>query len=249
MGFLTGSVKKEVQQPVFFDPMGPTQEVYDPRKNRRYQWFESTGGHAPRADIFNYLSGQQPGLRQWASDFTGRLGSAAANPGFGSQAALARRTLEGAYLTPSSQMEQAMATMRRRAGADAADQVANLQSQYGRAGLGFSTANQQAAQAAQAASTARADELEAATRLQDYQTERGRQMMAGDLLQSAVSTPLEYLSKVPQAVTDPQARIAQIISGLASGGQIATPDMAMIKKPGALDYLVQLVGAAAGAMG
>lgn len=91
------------------------------------------------------------------------------------------RTLSGSFLNSAPQMrentDQMSAGIRQRANAEAADQSAGIKSQFNRAGMGFSTANQQAQQSAGAAERARANELDAATRLSARQ-EADRQKIA-----------------------------------------------------------------------
>ena len=101
-----------------------------------------------------------------------------------------QNTLGGKYLNAAPQMNAdvsgIMNAVNQRSGAQAADQSAGLRSQFARAGLGFSTANQQAQQSAGAAERARANELNAQTALNarqeadrakiaSYMAERGMQ--------------------------------------------------------------------------
>lgn len=105
------------------------------------------------------------------------------------------KTLSGAYLNSSPQatanVDPMLAGVRRRGQAEAADNNAAIQSSFNRAGMGFSTANQQAQQANNAAASARSGETEAAARLAaqqaadqqkfaGYQAERGIQSQAAN---------------------------------------------------------------------
>jgi hypothetical protein len=110
------------------------------------------------------------------------------------QGDVTRDTLAGRYLNSTPELnynlDPMLAGVRRRGNAEAADTASNIRSAYGRAGMGFSTANQQAEQANQAAASARSDETEANARTeaqiakeqakqQAYLAERGYQNQAG----------------------------------------------------------------------
>lgn len=101
-----------------------------------------------------------------------------------------QNTLAGKYLDSAprltSNVDPMLSGVRARGQAEAADANANVRSSMSRAGMGFSTANQQAEQANAAAASARSGETEAATRfaaqqaaeqarLNAYLTERGIQ--------------------------------------------------------------------------
>jgi hypothetical protein len=87
-------------------------------------------------------------------------------------------------------------------------------------GMDFSTASQQAQQAANAAASATAGRTEAEARGQNYLGERANQNAAGSMLQQATSAPLSYLGQVSGAATQPLTQAGNLLSGLSSGGQI-----------------------------
>jgi hypothetical protein len=102
--------------------------------------------------------------------------------------AVTQNTLAGKYLDAAPKLtanvDPMLAGVRQRGQAEAADTNANIRSGFSRAGMGFSTGNQQAEQANSAAASARSNETEAATRLsaqqaaeqarlQSYLAERG----------------------------------------------------------------------------
>ena len=230
------------------------------------------------------------------------------------------KTLQGSYLHSSPQatanVDSALAGIRQRAGAEAADQGSNIRSDYNRAGIGFSTASQQADQANRAAASARANETEAATRFAaqqaadqqkfaGYQAERGRQSNAaqtedaaqrnrnsqiasnygverayqnqagtsatdaarraaefetasraenygqerlfqnnaGSQLSQALANPLQFLNQAASGSQGTLAQIAQVVQGLAGGGQIATPNSTIVRQPGVYDYGLATLGA------
>lgn len=105
-----------------------------------------------------------------------------------------KETLGGRYLNATPELnfnlDPAMAGIRQRNQAESANQQANIRSQFGKAGMGLSTGNQQAQQASNAAASARSNETEAQYRtaaqmeaerakMQGYQQERGLQAAAG----------------------------------------------------------------------
>jgi hypothetical protein len=146
------------------------------------------------------------------------------------------RTLSGNYLYSSPQatanVDPMLAGIRNRAQSEAADAGANIRSQYGRAGMSFSTGNQQAEQAAKAAASSRSNETEAATRyaaqraaddqkFQGYQAERGRQASAAtaeDMAkrnrasQQAANYGIErsYQNQAGTSATDAARRAAEV---------------------------------------
>jgi hypothetical protein len=103
--------------------------------------------------------------------------------------------------------------------------------------MNFSTANQQAQAANMAAASARAGETNAATNFTNYQAERQRQSQAPAALQQATDARLNYLGSVPGAYINPLSQEAGLVSGLATGGSVATPQSTLVKQPGVSDYL------------
>lgn len=79
------------------------------------------------------------------------------------------RTLSGGFVNEGipGGVDKMVGAMRQRGSAEAGDTAANIQSDFNRAGLGFSTGNTQALAANRAAATARSDENEAAIRAQE----------------------------------------------------------------------------------
>lgn len=142
--------------------------------NSALQNFSQTANQAPNQAYADTLAGNfttrqlpqgpqrsfQPTSRATESAL-GRLGDQT-----GQANAVTQGTLAGRYLNagPRINANEISGAIRQRAGAEAADTGANIRSSFGRAGMGFSTANQQAQQANQAASSARANELESQTR-------------------------------------------------------------------------------------
>lgn len=238
-----GKTKKYTDQPQWFDPLGPSS--IDPKTGK--QTFKPSGAVEQRQQIFDRLNAVSPEVESASARTVSGLQQAAADPGWAEAADLARRTIAGDYLEGSPQLDAAMSQMRRASGAQAANTAAQLQGQYARAGMDFSTAHQQAQQANRAAATAATDTAETQARLQNYISERANQQAGAEMLQKAQAAPLEYLAAVPQAYYAPMGQQAEIVTGLSGGGQVATPSSTMVKQPGAFDYAAVVANTAASA--
>jgi hypothetical protein len=205
----------------WYDPLGPVGF----RRGRPINDPNGTGGPAQREAIFNYLSQNAPGIQENAGRTADFATQAAQNPGYGAASDLALRTLHGDFLNGSPQLDKMVGSVRASNAAEGANAASRIRSQYESNGLPWSTANQQAQQGAQAAGTAKSDAMEAATRLADYQNERGLQQGGVNMLNQATSAPLNYMTAADMARLAPMSQIAQIIAGLAGGGQIMKPDV------------------------
>jgi hypothetical protein len=141
----------------------------------------------------NYLNSPSFGNKVTDATMSGAYTSQGLPANSVNQGQVARDTLAGRYLNSTPELnfnlDPAMSAMRQQGQAEAADTSAGIRSSYGRAGLGFSTGNQQAEQANQAAATAREGETEANARTQAqiakeqakqsaYLAERGLQSQA-----------------------------------------------------------------------
>lgn len=228
----TSSSSKTIN-PGWYDPLGPVgfnkagKPVYSP-----------TGGIPQRNDIFGQMDYLRPVLNNNSQQAATALQSAAANPGYKAATNLANNEIAGNYLNGSPQLDAAMAQMRAGANAGAADTNARIQSQFARNGMSFGTANQEAQQSNQAQTTAGANQAEAQARLQNYQTERANQNAAPAMLDQSLSSPINYLAAIPNEYLGPMSQMAQIVSGLSTGGQIVQPDTMVTPGP-----TTQLAGA------
>lgn len=221
--------------PNWYDPLGPSSVG----KNGKPQ-FSPTGAIPIRNSIFDEFGNLSPLFQQNAATQQGMLQTAAANPGYGQAAGLAQNEIAGDYLNGSPQLDQAMAQMRAGSNASSANQDARIRSQFAQNGMSFGTANQEAQEANQAANNASANQAEAQARLQNYQTERGIQQQAPSMLDQSLSSPINYLAQIPNEYLGPLSQIAQVTSGLASGGQIAQPDTMV--QPGPLGQVTGAIG-------
>lgn len=183
----TRSSQSTSAPPVWADPLGPSSLG----KNGVAQYGMS-GAPQLRSQIFKEMGQRAPSDAQWTNVNN-----------------LTNRNLSGANLNGSPALDRAMATNRAETLASAADATARTRSQMGKVGMGWSTANQQAAQSGQAAAGAAAGRTNANAYLQNYANERAIQNQAPGQL----SAPLDYLS-----------RKASLVSGLSSGGQVITPN-------------------------
>lgn len=183
-----------------------------------------TGGREERNYVFNQLDKARPQMEANRQATVDALKAGASNPGYAQAQALAQRTMSGDFLHGSPELENQIGQMRAASSREGADTEANLRDQFARNGMSFSTANQQAAQSNKALTTARANDTEAGMRMQNYAGERSAQMQAPQMLDAAVSAPINYLAQTSSAETAPMAQIAQIVAGLAGNGQVmATP--------------------------
>lgn len=197
------SNQTKTDSPQWFDPLGPTtrkdangKPIVDPKTGVALNDWAPTGGPEQRDAIFKYLSNIAPGLQSNSQNLSNRLQTASADPGFGTAAANANKTLSGGYLSGEPALNSALSSyqtgsnknatdymsgvgkvaqgVRSRAAAGAADSTANTASQFARAGQGLSTGNQQAAQASKAAAGAQADQT--ASQLQNSAAQTSAQM-------------------------------------------------------------------------
>jgi len=250
-----GSDKQYTDKPQWFDPLGPDAAGKQ----------SPTGGPEQRAGIYSQISSLYPQAQQSSQQLVTGLKTASQDPGFAAGADQARKTINGGYLGGAPEFNQALSKFQAGTGkavsavkqgalASSVDSTADMRSRFGRAGLGFSTGNEQAAQATQAAGAARANELganiqqganqmEANARTQNYGQERMIQQQGTKQLQDANAAPLQYLSQIPSSLYAPSATQAQIVSGLSGGGPIATPQSNIVRQPGVYDYALGTLGA------
>lgn len=196
----------------------------------------NTGAISSMQNIFGTLNGGnfQSQINNASKNYAGALTNAANDPGLRSIYDFGQRQLNGEYLNSpivNGYANQAYTSQL----AAGADQAAQTRARYARAGLGFSTANQQAqdadvASAAQKASTTRAGILSS-----NYQNERQLQQNAPGQISSAISQPLSYLSQIPSAYYTPLQMQAGLTTQLAGGANVSTPQY--YQAPGFSDML------------
>lgn len=151
-----------------------------------------------------------------SQNYAGALTSAASNPAFSAITNYGLNELNGNYLNSpivNSYADQAANQFT----AAGADQNARTEAQYARAGMGFSTANQQAQQANTASAAAAASRARAGIQMQNYQTERQNQQAAPGIISGAISQPLNYLGGVDSAYYQPYQDQANLTTQLAGG--------------------------------
>jgi hypothetical protein len=233
----SGGTKTYTDTPQWYDPLGPSSVDANGK-----QIFSPTGATGQRKQVFDYLSEYAPMFQQNAGEIARMARTASGDSGWGAASDLARKTIAGDYLNGSPQLDAAMTAMRTRSASDVGNQSARIRDAYSRAGMGWSTGNQQAQEAAAAAAATRAGETEAQARLANYQAERGYQQAAPGLLQAALSAPMDYLSAIPNAYYAPLAQQANLVSGLSSGGQVVAPQSTHVKQPGLMDYAAPVAG-------
>lgn len=223
-----------------------------------------TGGPEARSQIFDYLQGSLfPQSQQAANRAAGAMQEAAGSPALSGAVNSLSRTASGGYLSPSPQLTKAvgdsrnamntrLAATRGQSMADLEGQQAATRSGFARSGLGFSTANtqaQDATKAALAASLARGEQQaaadqaanESATFASNYQQERGLQNAAASAMPQTLSAKGQLLSAVPGVMMQPTTQAAEIVRGLASGGQSIQPTV--MQQPSGMDYGIGMTSA------
>lgn len=185
----------------------------------------NTGAISSMEGIFKNINdtGFQGTIGDASKNYAGALTSAANDPGLHSIYNFGQRTLAGDYLQSpivNSYANQAYTSQL----AAGSDQAAQTRARYARAGLGFSTANQQAQDADMASAAGRASLTRAGILSQNYQNERQLQQAAPGMISSAISQPLSYLSQIPSAYYSPLQMQAGLTTQLAGGSSgISTP--------------------------
>ena len=201
----------------------------------------NTGAIGSRDAIFNALKGYQPGLTTATGNYASALTGAAQDPRLAASSDYAMKLLRGDYLQSPLVNEYAtQAGNQIRAGAG--DTRARVGAALARGGQGFSTGQVQALQTGDTAAAARAAELEAQIRGQNYQAERGNQMQAPGLVSGAVREPLNYMSMVPGAYLNPLTTQAGLTTTLL--GSNLVKDQTLMQQPSLSDTLA--AGANAG---
>lgn len=196
-------------QPTYYDPLGPAKK----------------GGQAIRNNVFGVINNSLGRSQSDSAAAAEGARTAASDPAYAAAAENARRSIAGDYLHGSPELDRMLAQMRASGQREAANTQAGIRDQYSRNGMSFSTANQQAQQAAGAAATAKANEVESQARLANYTGERQNQLAAPQQLQAAQSIPLTYLQEAAGAPYSTLAPIAQLVQGLAGQGQLVKPDI------------------------
>lgn len=193
-----------------------------------------------RRSIFGQMDAYNPSMQGAAQNYAQGLQRAATDSGWGEAQGLAKRTMAGQYLSGSPELQGQLDANYNRQMASAADSDARIRSNMARAGMNFSTANQQASQANKAAAAAQAGATNAQTIGQNFANERALQSQSPQMLAAAQSAPLSYLSQIPGAYMQPLMEQAQLVSGLASGAPVATPNSTIARQPGVADYLAAI---------
>lgn len=229
-----------------------------------------TGGPEARDRIFKQLEGSiYPRAQEAVDRATAATNAAAGDASWGQLKNYAGGVVNGKYLQANPYLTQALADSRsasegglararEQATADAAGTQADIQSQFARSGQNFSTANNQAQDANNAAlqaSLARGEQdaqaqmqaAESGVLAQNYARERDAQNQAAAILPIAATGQSQLLSAVPSMQYEAVAPAAEIVSGLAGGGTVTPATIA--RRAGVWDYLMQGAGVAAQASG
>jgi hypothetical protein len=166
----------------------------------------------------------------------------AQNPGYGTGTSLYQNEAAGNYLNGSpaltNQEQENQASANRAAG----DATAQQKSSMERAGMGFSTSNQEAAQNATAQQNANAMNTNAQLIGQNYENERNIQNQAPQEMNQNMANQVNMNQAGISALYSPLTAAANLNSSMWTGGQAINPDSTVIQQPGMLDYAGQILG-------
>lgn len=212
-------------------------------------WYGSFGetsngtGLAVRNGLYPQVTSAQALAQANNTNLTGQIQSAAQNPGWQTVQNLAQGQLQGDYLSGSAPLSDQIQSIQARAERDASNQASGIRDGMERAGIGFSTANQQAQQANSTAQRSAAMDMAAGVMSNNYARERGYQQSSPGMLDTSVSQPINYLGQLSGAYFDPLNKATDSTMKLAGVSMLGTPNVTVTQKPGALDYATGILGA------
>lgn len=186
----------------------------------------NTGAINSMNGVFGQINGQgfQNNVNGATNNYVGSLNSAATNPGLASIYNYAQGELNGNNLQNPLVTNYANQAYQSQI-AQGANNAARTRAAYSRAGLGFSTGNQQAADADMAAASASGNLARSGILSQNEQFERGLQQQAPGMLAGAISAPSGFLGQIPGAYYAPLQAQSGITSQLAGGSQVSQPTL------------------------
>lgn len=228
MGCLGGSTDQVTQDPTYFGPYGTGVQPQG----------------QTNADAISKASQDPFAQSQAIAQNTAATATQnAASPVYGAANGLYENEVQGDYLNGNPALTKQLQATQQQANQSAGNQVAQIKGADQRAGMQFSTADQEAQQGAQAQQNATAQETNAGAINQNYQNERQIQNQAPQLANQNQANQLNMGQAGISALYSPLTAAANLNTGLYSGGSVATPNTALIQQPGALDYLTQILGA------
>lgn len=225
---LGGGSKTTTADPKWFGAFGEGSNI--PGQTQRDSFY------APNMSAYLQAQANTPNL-------VNALKSGANNGGWKEAEGLARSQIRGDYLEGSPQLSKQISQIQGRAERGAANQSADIRSAMSRAGVGFSTANQQAQQASGAAARASAADTASNVMAENYGRERAIQQSSPQMLDTALSSPVNYLGQLNSAYFDPLNKASDLTMKLSGNGSLATPNISVQQKPGAIDYFTSILGA------
>lgn len=243
----------------YFDPLGPNKAgVQAP-----------TGGPEAREQLFGELRGVHDQASQAAGRAASATEAAASSPVWGQAQRVLSDNMSGRNLAPNPYLTDALresreaadtrlGTTREQALADTEGQMAATRAASERNGVTFGTGAQQAQDATRAAvsaslgrgeqqATADIQANEAAQLAENYALERGYQTSSAGMAPGVTAGQAQLLQSVPGQYYEPITQSAEIVRGLAGGGQAIQPTI--VRKPGVFDYGTQLLSATGSAAG
>jgi hypothetical protein len=211
------------------------------------------GGKSAKQDqqgLLNYTQGTlNPQLQQSGQQTAAGLESAASNPFWTQAQGNAAATAGGAQLNGSPELNKALTSNTEQALAGAANENARNTSTMEKNGMAPSVATGQANQANMAAAGAQAQNQNNQAFEQNYATERQNQINAPGQFAQAQATPLNYLSQVPTALMNPESAQGNLLSALASGGQVVDPNTLTSSSPSEMSNVLNTIGVGSSAAG
>lgn len=227
MGCTSGGTTNTTTNPVYYGPYG-------------------TGVQTQGETNANAISdASQPAFAQSqaiAGQTAGMAAQNAQNPGYANASSMYNNEIQGKYLNGSPALTTQENSNQTQANRAAGDQAAQIKSGDQRAGMGFSTADQQAQQGAQAQQNANAMNTNAQLIGSNYTNERNIQNQAPSQLNSNLSNQLNMNQAGISALYSPLTAQGSLNSAIYSGGSVATPDSTVTQNPSGLDLAGQVLG-------
>jgi hypothetical protein len=224
-----GGTTTEQQNPQYFGPYGQGTAG-------------STTGQSTATDVSNASQPAFAAAQTIGANSAGMASSNAQNPGYGTANGLYNSELQGNYLNGSPALSAQENSNQTQANRAAGDQAAQIKGSDARAGMSFSTADQQAQQGAEAQQNANAMNTNAQLIGNNYANERGIQNQAGAQMNQHLANQLNMNQAGISALYSPLTAQANLNTGLWAGGQVSTPNAEIIQNPGPLDYAGQILG-------
>lgn len=223
-----GSRSQQVtEEPKFFGPFGEN---------------SIPGASSARSYVYGQAGARRGTAQENRDRMTGYITSAAENPVLAESVDLARRQIRGDYLDGSPQLADYLDRIQSMAERGGADEEAAIRSRFQRGGVNFSTGQQLASQGVRAARRTQGEDNASRIMFGNYGQERQIQQRSPGMAESSLAAPINFLGQLNPALYDDLSKESDLIMKMATGGGLATPNVSVVQKPGALDYATQILG-------